>query len=259
MFLRLSLLIAGFFLSFQAHTQVTFTKNIAPIIYKNCSVCHRSGEIGPMSLSNYEEVKNWAETIQYVTSIRYMPPWKPDPEYSQFLGENYLTDLEIQQISDWVENGKIRGDLDDEPDFPDFPTGSQLGQADLVLEMEQSYLHKGNGRDEYRYFVIPTELTEDKVLKALEMRPGNKKIVHHALFFEDISGKAALNDAATPEYGFNGFGGFAGQNTEDILSQKQFPGYVPGQKARFYPDGLGQTLQAGSDLVVQVHYASLAG
>lgn len=254
--LRLSvLLLFQFIICSQIISQVTFTKDIAPIIYNNCAVCHRTGEIGPMSLTNYEEVKNWAETIRYVTSIKYMPPWKPDPDFSRFQGENYLSDEEIAAISEWVDNGKPFGDPEDTPPYPDFPDGSVLGQPDLVLSMEQPYLHKGNNLDEYRYFVIPTGLTEDKIVKALEMRPDNKKIVHHALFFEDVTGKARENDAETPEYGFDGFGGFAGDDTEDILSQKQYPGYVPGQKPLYFPDGLGQTLQAGSDLVVQVHYA----
>lgn len=248
------LILLCFFVT-QAVSQVTYTKDIAPIIYNNCMVCHRSGEIGPMSLTNYEEVRNWGETIRAVTAIKYMPPWKPDPEYSSFLGENYLTDEEIDLIAQWVEDGKPEGNTADLPPFPDFPEGSVLGEPDLVVSMAQSYVHKGNNQDEYRYFVIPSGLTEDKVLKAMELRPGNKQIVHHALVFEDTSGKARENDAATPEYGFDGFGGFAGDDTEDILSQKQFPGYVPGQKPIFYPDGLGQTISAGSDLVIQMHYA----
>ncbi len=233
----------------------TYTEDIAPIIYNNCSICHRTGEIGPMSLTNYEEVKNWGLTIKYVTSIKYMPPWQPNPEYSRFQEENFLTDDQIALISDWVDDGMEEGDKSQEPQFPDFPEGSAIGTPDLVLKMSESYLHLGNNLDEYRYFVLPTGLTEDKKIKAIEFRPGNKKILHHALLFEDTSGKAALNDAVTPEYGFDGFGGFTGGSQLEILTQKQFPGYVPGQKAQFYPDGVGQTLKANSDLVIQIHYA----
>lgn len=235
--------------------QPTFYKDIAPIVYNNCAVCHRSGEIGPMPLTNYQEVKNYAATIKYVTGIKYMPPWKPDPNYSKLLFDRHLTDDQIKLISDWVNAGSPEGNKADEPFFPDFPTGSALGEPDLVLSFAQSYTHKGNNRDNYRYFVLPTGLTEDKIIKAVEMRPGNRKIVHHALMFEDTTGKAAANDAKTPEYGFDGFGGFTGDSDESILTQKQFPGYVPGQKASFYPDGLGQKLSKGADLVVQVHYA----
>ena len=233
----------------------TYSEDIAPIIYGKCSTCHRPGEIGPTSFTNYEEVKNHSSTIKYVTSIKYMPPWQPDPEFRHFRGENFLTDEEITTIADWVDAGSPQGNPDNEIPFPDFPEGSILGEPDLVLSFSESFIHKGNNEDEYRYFVLPTGLTEDKILKAIELRPGNTQIVHHALFFEDLTGQAARNDARTPEYGFSGFGGFAGDDLESILTQKQYPGYVPGQKPIFYPDGLGQTLGAGSDLVIQMHYA----
>lgn len=233
----------------------TYSEDIAPIIYGKCSTCHRPGEIGPTSFTNYEEVKNHSSTIKYVTGIKYMPPWQPDPEFRHFRGENFLTDEEIETIANWVDAGSPRGNPDNEMPFPDFPEGSILGEPDLVLTFAESYTHKGNNRDEYRYFVLPTGLTEDKILKAIELRPGNTQIVHHALFFEDLTGQAARNDAKTSEYGFSGFGGFAGDDLESILTQKQYPGYVPGQKPIFYPDGLGQTLGAGSDLVIQMHYA----
>jgi len=232
----------------------TYNQDIAPLIYSKCSTCHRPGEIGPMSFTNYEEVKNHSNTIKYVTGTRYMPPWQPDPSYKHFLGENFLLDEEIKMIADWVDAGSPEGTEEATP-FPDFPDGSVLGEPDLVLSFAESFVHKGNNRDEYRYFVLPTGLIEDKVLKAIELRPGNSQIVHHALFFEDLSGQAAENDAKTQRYGFDGFGGFAGDDLESILTQKQYPGYVPGQKPIFYPEGLGQTLGAGSDLVIQMHYA----
>ena len=241
--------------SYAGSAQVTYASDIAEIIYSNCSTCHRTGEIGPMALTNYEEVKSWGAMIEYVTENRIMPPWQTDPTYSSFLGENYLTDEEITAISDWVENGMPRGNEADEPEFPDFPSGSTLGEPDLVLEMEEAWLHEGNYEDDYRYFVLPTNLTEDKVIKAVEFRPGNSKIVHHALIFEDLSGDAAANDAATPEYGFDGFGSFSNGGPASILDQKQFPGYVPGQKPIRFPDGVGQILHAGADIVAQLHYA----
>ena len=235
--------------------QTNFSEHIAPLIYKNCGSCHRSGEIGPMNLTNYEEVKNWSTMIKYVTSIKYMPPWQADPEYSRFQSENFLTDEEIEKIAQWVDNGTPEGDPSLAPPFPDYPSGSLLGTPDLVLEMSQSHTHLGNNRDSYMYFVLPTGLTEDKVVKAIEFRAGNNKIVHHALLFEDTDGIAAATDATTPEYGFEGFGGFDGGDDLGVLEQKQYPGYVPGQKPLRYPIGIGQTLAAGSDLVIQIHYA----
>lgn len=230
---------------------VTYSEHIAPIIYDHCSNCHRQNEIGPMALTNYEEVKSWANMIEYVTSIKYMPPWKPNPEYSTFLGENYLQESEIQLIKDWVADGTPQGDIDLEPEFPEFPPGSQVGDPDLVLSFEEAYVHDGTNEDEYRVFVLPTGLEEDKDLIAIELRPGNTKIVHHALFAYDDTGKGQQLDDATSEYGYDGFGGFG----VDEAFDRQFPGYVPGQKARIFPENLGQELPANSDLLIQMHYA----
>ena len=232
--------------------QVTYTKDIAPIIYDHCTTCHRPGEIGPFELTSYEDVRNRGLLIKAVTGSRYMPPWKADPTYSHFLEENYLTEGEINTIANWVDSGMEYGNASDEPALPDYPDGSLLGEPDLVLEFAETHVHKGNGKDEYRYFVLPTGLTEDRVIKAIEMRPGNSKIVHHALFFQDTAGRALSFDLQTPEYGFEGFGNFG---TDEVLTYDNYPGYVPGTKPLYYPAGIGQKLTAGSDLVVQVHYA----
>ena len=232
--------------------QKTYTKDVASIIYNKCTSCHRTGEIGPFTLTSYEDAVNRAGIIKEVVSTGYMPPWKPDPDYNHFIGEYYLTESEKQNIIDWVDQGAEYGISTEEPDLPDFPEESLLGEPDLVLEFEQEHIHLGNNQDEYRYFVLPTGLTEDRVIKAIELRPGNSQIVHHALFFEDTGGTAASYDAQTPEYGFVGFGGFG---TDEVLNRDQYPGYVPGTKPIYYPDGLGQKISAGADLVVQMHYA----
>ena len=134
--------------------QPTFSKDIAPIIFKHCTGCHRAGEIGPMPLTSYDEVRNWAGTIRYVTSQGIMPPWKADHTYSRFLDENYLSDNQIKTISDWVDAGAPQGNPNETPALPVFPTNSLLGTPDLVLTFKRSYTHKGNGKDEYRYFVL---------------------------------------------------------------------------------------------------------
>lgn len=215
--------------------------------------CHREGEIAPMPLTTYEEVRNWSEMIKYVTEIRYMPPWKPNPNYSKFLGENYLTAEEIDLIAKWVADDTPQGDPMLEPTPPYFPDGSQLGEPDLVLSFDKAFEHRGGNVDDYRVFVLPTNLTEDREIAAIELRPGNKRIVHHALFSYDLSGRARRLDAADSKYGYDGFGGFGVSNNP--LDQAMLPGYVPGQTPRFYPLGIGQRLPAGADLLVQMHYA----
>jgi hypothetical protein len=254
---QIYLLIVGmmFLVNMDSVAQPTYAEDIAPIIYNNCTTCHREGEIAPFPLTSFEEVRSRSSQVKYVTEIGYMPPWKADPGYAHLLGETVLSDEEISMIGQWVDNGAPAGDLSLEPSLPDFPEGSLLGEPDLVLEFSEAHLHKGNNQDEYRYFVLPTGLLENKIVKAIELRPGNKKIVHHCLFFEDKNGRAKAADELTPEFGFDAFNNQAGFGIEQVLLNNQYPGYVPGQKPRFYPDGMGQTLSAGSDLVLQMHYA----
>lgn len=247
----LLLLCALFSFGFLNAQEITYSKDIAPIIYSNCTVCHRSGEVGPMALTSYDEVRNWGPMIQYVTEINYMPPWKPDKHYSRFLDERGLEEEEIQLIKDWVEAGMPQGNLADEPALPEFPEGSAVGQPDLVLSFSQAFTHKGNNRDQYQVFVLPTGLTEDKVIKGIELRPGNRKIVHHALFALDVSGQAKKLDDQTPEYGYPGFGGYGVQVVEN------YNGYVPGAKPILFSEGVGQRMYAGSDLLIQMHYAPI--
>ncbi|RMG80839.1 MAG: cytochrome c, partial [Bacteroidetes bacterium] len=234
--------------------QPTFSEDIAPILYDNCTTCHRAGEIGPFPLESYEDAAAYAPMIKYVTGIRYMPPWKPDPDFSEFMGERRLTDQQIQLIADWADAGAPQGDPALAPDPPVFPTGSVIGTPDLVLSMKEAYHHEGDMMDEYRVFVLPTGLTEDKEVAAVELRPGNRKIVHHALFTYDDTGQAKALDDATPEYGYQAFGGFG----VDEVFDRQFPGYVPGARPPFFQEGMGQRLPAGSDFLVQMHYAPVA-
>ncbi|MEL7247511.1 MAG: T9SS type A sorting domain-containing protein [Bacteroidota bacterium] len=240
-------------LALRAQSTVNYATDIAPIILDNCTVCHRAGEIGPMPLTSYEEVRNWGFMIKYVTEIKYMPPWPPNQEYSHFLGERGLSDEEISLIAEWVDNDMPLGNPDDAPDVPTFPDGSQVGDPDLVLSFAEAYTHVGDNTDQYQIFVLPTGLTEDKVIKSIEFRPGNSAIVHHALMAVDNSGEAQAMDEATEEYGYPSFGGGWGVEILD-----QYPGYVPGARPNIYPAGIGQAMPAGSDLLVQAHYAPIS-
>ena len=228
---------------------INYAEHIAPIIYKKCTSCHRPGEIGPFSLTNYDQVAAYASTIKFVTGIKYMPPWKADPAYQHYQNENYLTDDEIQKISDWVDDQMPRGDPSIEPELPVYPKGSQIGVPDLVLSFAKSHKIKGNNTDEYRYFVLPTGLKESKDLVCLEMRPGNTSVVHHTLFWQDTTGKAKAADDATPEYGY------APEEADVTGPQNQLFGYVPGVRPTLLTYGLAQKLYAGADIKMQMHYA----
>lgn len=244
------LFLAFFSLSSSVGQEVTFAKDIAPIVFKHCTSCHRPGEIAPFALTTYDEVQARGPFIKYVTTSKYMPPWKPQAGLQHYQKENFLSDDQITLITKWVDQGMPRGNVDEEPELPVYPDGSQVGTPDMVVSFSQSYVHKGDGIDEYRYFVIPTNLAEDRYLTALEVRPGNKKIVHHTLVWADSTNASQEADAATPEYGFEGSAASTASNLNN-----QLPGYVPGQKPIVYKDGLAIRVPKGSDLLLQMHYA----
>lgn len=228
---------------------VTFHADVAPIVYQECAPCHRDGGIGPMPFTNYQEVAAYGEFIAYVTSIGYMPPWSPDPEYSHFVGERVLTQEQLDVLSLWVEQGKPEGNPADGPDLPPFSDGSQVGTPDAVRSMDVEYVHGGDMTDQYQVFVLPTEFSESVAIKALEVMPGNGNVAHHAILGLDVSGTAAQLDAAEPGPGYESFGGF-GFNAESSF----FGAWVPGALPVVYPPGMGRTIPANADLLLQMHY-----
>ncbi len=249
--LLLSGLLPGLRTSAQAQgTTPTYALDVAPLIYNHCSRCHHEGDIAPFPLMGYADVVRRGFTVATATQTRYMPPWKADPTYSHFLDENTLSDQQIQTIQDWFAAGMPRGDSTLEPAAPVFPVGnSALGTPDLVLPMAQKYTHLGNGQDMYRVFVLPTQLPAGRDVAAVEFRPGNRRIVHHAITAIDTTGRGRARDAAAAGYGYTQFGGFGFTPTTDNLS-----GYVPGTRDRFFPPGLGKKLYRNADVLVQVHY-----
>lgn len=250
---KLTLLLTTLIGMTPASGQVTFNEHIAPLIFNNCTVCHREGEIGPMPLTNYAEVSAFANAIDIVVHEGTMPPWPPDRSFSRFVGERGLTDDQKELIKAWVDADMPEGDPALATDLPNYPEGSVLGEPDLTLTMANAYEITGNGRDEYRVFVLPTGLTEDKDLVAVEFRAGNAEIVHHALISLDDSGRAREIDARNQGEGYPSFGDFG--DDLSALDGLAYPGWVPGATPRFFPPGTGLKLPAGSDILLQVHYA----
>ena len=226
----------------------TFSKDVAPILWKNCAGCHRSGEVGPFSLLSYKDAAKRADDLAAVTSAHQMPPWKAESGFGDFLDERRLNDKEIDTIADWAHAGAPEGDPKDLPPTPKFPDGWQLGKPDLVLEAPGSFDIPAGGKDLFRCFVIPIPIDATRTVAAVEFRPGNRKVVHHALFFLDSSGAARRKDEADPGPGYASFGG------PGILPTGSLGGWAPGAMPRKLPDGMGKILRKGSDLVLQVHY-----
>jgi mono/diheme cytochrome c family protein len=228
-----------------AEPPVTFSEHIAPIVFAQCADCHRPGQAGPFPLLSYKDVAQRAETIRVVVSDRYMPPWHPVPGHGEFAGERRLTDEQIAMFGRWIEAGKPEGPADKLPPLPSFPAdGWQLGEPDLIVQMDEGFSVPADGPDVYRSFVIPLDLPEDKWVRALEFRPSARNVVHHSLFFLDSRGIARLRDRMDDGPGFKGM----------IPPTGRLGGYVPGGSVLQMPEGLGMPLPKGSDLIFQTHF-----
>lgn len=231
-----------------ADSTVSFTRNVAPILYAHCVSCHRPGEVAPFPLRTYEEVKKHARQIADVTDTRTMPPWKAEQGADVFHDARRLSADEIGILSKWVKQGFPQGNPADLPPMPQFTEGWQLGEPDAVVDPGEDFHVPAEGPDIYRCFVFPTHFGEDRYLAAMEVRPGNRRIVHHAMGYVDVTGRARALDAADPGPGYTAFGGvgFAPAGTLD--------GWGPGIIPRRLPDGVGMFLPKDSDIVVQLHY-----
>lgn len=227
---------------------VTFTKDIAPMVFENCTTCHRPGEVGPFPLTTFAEVKKKAETIASALADHVMPPWRADEGAEKFHDARALKPEQIALFEQWVRAGTPEGEAKDLPPAPKFPVGWALGEPDLVLKPAQSYQVGPEGRDVYQAFVLPTTFPADRYVSAVQVRPGNAAVVHHVLLFLDTSGRARELDAASPEPGYVSFGG------PGFLPNGSLGGWAPGNLPRHLPEGIGMRLPKGADVVMQVHY-----
>src|SRR6266849_228045 len=166
--------------STEPQSQVTFNHDIAPILYRTCARCHRPGEAGPFSLLTYADAKSHALQIAAVTKTRFMPPWLPEDGDLKFADELRLSEDEIARIQTWVEQGALEGNPKDLPAKPTFVEGWQLGKPDVVVKAEKAYALPASGSDNYWNFVFRTPVDRTRWLKAMEIRPGDKRLVHHA-------------------------------------------------------------------------------
>lgn len=228
--------------------EVTFAEHIAPILYQNCTPCHRQGDIGAFPLLTYEDARRWSREIQYYTQRRVMPPWKPVPGYGEFRGERYLSEEQLRLITRWVESGTPAGDLGKAPKPPVAPSGWAMGTPDLIAEMPEEYEVTGTGPDEYRYFVIPVEVPPGSAMEGIDIQPGSREVVHHANVYVDVTGVARRLDAADPKPGYSNFG------SPGFVPVMMLGGWVPGMRPMRLTPGYGVILPTRFDLVLQVHY-----
>jgi peroxiredoxin len=216
------------------HGEVTYSNQVARVMQNHCVECHRPGEVAPFSMTSYDEVVGWAETIREVVQEGRMPPWFADPKHGHFINDARLSDEEKQQICTWVENGCPQGDVKDLPEPRKFVEGWQIGEPDQVLYMsDKPFTVPAEGTVNYQFFTVDPGWTTDKWIQSTEARPGNRSVVHHIIVLVAPSG-----------------GGGDGARNGGI------GGYAPGMTPTISPPGTATFVPAGSKLTFQLHYTT---
>jgi len=227
---------------------VTFTRDIAPIVFNSCVSCHRSGGPAPFGLVTYDDVRRRAAQIAEVTRTRFMPPWKVEPDVSQFVGQHPLTEHDIALIDAWLRAGTPQGLARDLPPMPAWPDGWLLGQPDLIVKPAESFILQAQPNDAFRIFAIRVPVGKRTYVRGIEFHPGNARVVHHANIRIDRTSATRQLDEADP---LPGYDGLMPRSAE--YPSGHFLGWTPGQVAPLVPPELSWTLEPGSDLVVQLH------
>jgi len=237
---------------------ITYHRDVLPILQNHCQSCHRPGEVGPFALMNYRQALNWAKDIKEHTLNGMMPPWKVS-EGAAFKNDRTMPAKDIATLAAWVDAGAPAGDPKDAPPARKFVSGWQLGEPDLVLSVDSDFTLGASGRDAFRCFVLPTDLPEDKYIRAVEVRPGNPRIVHHTLNFIDTQGRGRKLEAAEKERvkrdsEADRGPGYSMSMGVGFLPSGAMGGWAPGQLPYVLPKDSYWLLPRGADVVVQVHY-----
>ncbi|GAB4149154.1 MAG: thioredoxin family protein [Planctomycetaceae bacterium] len=227
---------------------VTYCRDIAPIIQAHCITCHRPGEAAPFPLLSFQDVAKHSRQIVAVTQAQIMPPWKPQAGFGHFRNERRLSKHELSLLAAWSKGGKAYGKPADLPPARTFQTGWQLGKPDLILEMPKAFRIPSRGADVFRHFVLPTGLRQHRMIAAIEFRPGNPRVAHHCSIFIDNTGSARKLDALSPGQGYSGFGG------PGFLPMGSLGNWLPGSVPQRLPEQFGRILPSGTDIILQMHY-----
>jgi Flp pilus assembly protein TadD len=229
---------------------VTFHQQIAPILYKNCSPCHRPGESAPFSILTYNDAKQHAAQIAAVTKRRVMPPWLPEPGYGHFQDERRLSDSEIELVQEWVKQGALPGNATGAARPPKFSDEWQLGTPDLILRASQPYQLSADGSEVFWNFILPVPITTTRWVRAIEVRPGNARVFHHANVIIDRS-RSSRRQERTPGAGFPGMD--LNVEEESFDPDGHFLSWKPGSEPVVEPEGMAWRADPGMDLVLNVH------
>ena len=223
----------------------TFSRDVAPIFYENCVACHRPGEFAPMSLLTYDDARPWARAIRQRVVSREMPPWYAQPGHQEYVNDTSLTSAEIETVVAWVDNGALRGSDADLPPAPQYVKGWTIGQPDVVFPMQAPFDVPAHGTVPYLYFTIPTNLSEDRWIKAVEIVPGDRRVVHHVIASLQ---RPDLGQPPSPQPALR----------QDRSRQSGgLGGVTPNKFGVTYPKGVARRIQAGAEIVLQMHYTTI--
>ena len=214
----------------------TFSKDVAPILYKSCVECHRPTMFAPMSLVSYDEARPWARSIKQRVVARTMPPWGADPAHGVFKNDPRLSDADVETIAKWVDAGAPKGDDKDLPAVPQFADGWTIGKPDAIFAMEEEFTIPATGAVEYKYFRVPTGLTEDKWIQAIEIKPGARAQVHHVIAFTQPAGQPLKPGGE--------------------LGPTNIGGVTPNKPGLTFEPGVARLMRGNSDIVMQMHYTT---
>src|SRR6185437_12255944 len=247
-FLLSGLLLAAFASAATAAPEVTFYKDVLPVLQDHCQGCHRPGEAAPMSLLTYESARPWAKAMKANVLTGKMPPWFADPHYGQFSNDRRLSKADIDTLVSWADTGAEAGDPKDAPAPKTFVEGWRIPKPDVVFQMPSAFDVPASGTIDYQYVVIPTGFTEDKWVQMAEARPGSKWLseAKPGVPFVPREEKKEENKSGKKNKKDDG-GGFGG----DFLA-----GYAPGTVPNIMKPGEAKLIKAGSDIVLQLHYTA---
>lgn len=210
---------------------VTFHKDVAPILQNRCQGCHRPGEAAPMSFLTYKETRPWAKAIRAAVLSGKMPPWFADPKHGKFVNDLSLAPGEKEALVAWVDSGAAEGDPGEAPAPRRFTEGWKIPKPDIVFEMPREFEVPASGTLDYQYISVPTNFTEDKWVEMVEVRPGDRSVVHHAIVT-------------------------AGGGAEGFSGRQYLAGYAPGMSPQIWKPGQARLIKAGAYLTFQMHYTT---
>ncbi len=253
-------------------TAPTFTKDVAPILYKNCTTCHRPGGLGPFSLMDYDSAKANVDDLRDAVRSGYMPPWHAEGPHGTFSNDRRLSALEKSTLLRWIDAGAKQGDVKQAPPKPVYATGWEIGTPDAIVTMTEDFTVPASGTVEYQYFEIPTNFTEDKWVSAIEFMPGAREVVHHVLVYAKVpvhpnaapaaprpAGLPAPRPLFVPKPQYDSPGDPPRQDLRHGPPRQLgvlIGGTAPGTNVMTFPKGTAARLRAGTVLTFQMHYTA---